>query len=81
MDQPDDVSDPDLDLRSERALIYHQLLTDVTIIRAHAQIINRRARAGVAFDRDDVAERIRLIDAATDRLTAGLDHLRRNETP
>lgn len=79
MDQPAQGSDSNP--RHERSLLYHQLLTDLTIIRAHAQIIDRRARNGIEFDRDDVAQRLRMIDAATDRLSAGLDRLRRNETP
>ena len=67
--------------RPERDRLYHQLLTDLTIIRAHAQIIDRRTRAGIEFDGDDVMERVRQIDAATDRLSQGLDRLRRDETP
>ena len=79
MDQPDHAATHPP--RLERDLVYHQLLTDLTIIRAHAQIIDRRAQAGIEIDRADVMERIRLIDAATDRLSTGLDRLRRAETP
>lgn len=49
---------------------HDELLRDVTIIQAQAQLLLRRLDAGRSIDRDDVHRRLSMIVEATQAITA-----------
>ena len=62
--------------RQERvADLRHQIIGDVTVIRAHSQLLRRRCRSGQTIHQDDLCKRLEQIDAVATRIARSVDRL------
>lgn len=62
---PDPLTEPDIASHHSHR---DDVLNDVTIIQAQAQLMMRRIKAGSAVDHDDVYRRLAIVVAAAHRL-------------
>lgn len=62
--------------RQERvADLRHQIIGDVTVIRAHSQLLRRRCRDGRTISPEDLCKRLELLEAVTMRIAQSVDRL------
>lgn len=61
---------------SERiADVHHQIVGDLTVIRAQSQLLRRRCRAGQTIQPDDLCERLEQVEELAMRIAQAVDRL------